>query len=458
MPATAEPPAATETTTQAQDGIAQGAPSTGARPSSFRPPNPAFEAVAKRMSSRLESKAVTADGKPASRLTPAKPDPASTEAPATIPKPDESESGTAQENAGTDTDAGNGEPKQDQTKTEEGKETQAPEARKEKKVSPWRLVDDYKKTNSELKARLETYEKELGELKGTKPAAEVPKDVTERLSKAEARVKELEDDLRFTDYQRHPEFVTKYQKPYNDAWKLATSELSEVAITDPNTGAQRPATAEDMLALVNLPLGQAREYANKLFGEFADDAMGHRKEIKRLFDAQQNALKEARENGATHAKQVQEQTQAQRQQVDKAIKDTWESAKREVVTHEKHSLYLNPVEGDQKGNAALAKGIEFADKAFSANPRDPSLSSEQRKEVVRMHAALMYRAAAYPRMRQWIEERDARIKELQERLDGYAESEPGQAAGTSTSTASENGKPSNPFIRFQQRLEKRAHK
>lgn len=451
MPAPVEAP---PTPTQTTDGISQGAQSTGIRPSNFRPPNPAFDAVAKRLSTRLEAKAVRPDGTPAAQPTP-KPTPAKTEPPqsdpppATVPKPDEAETEVVE----TQTKET---PKEGETSTETQPQT-TPEAKKDKKVSPWRLVDDYKKTNSELKAKLEGYEKELSEIKGTKPAAEVPKDVSERLQKAEARVKELEDDLRFTDYQRHPEFQTRYVKPYNDAWKLAVSELAEVTVTDPNSGAQRAATAEDMLALVNLPLGQAREYANKIFGEFSDDAMAHRKEIKRLFDAQQSALKDAKENGATHAKQVQEQSQQQRQRMDSMIKETWDAAKRETLTHETHGKYLNPIEGDQKGNAALAKGLSFTEKAFALNPRDPSLTDDQRKEAVRMHAALMYRAAAYPRMRQWIEERDARIKELEERLDGYAESEPGQAAGTSKPSPAEAGKPANPFQRFEERLKKRAH-
>lgn len=436
MPDTLTPP-----TPAADTGIAQGAPSTGARPSSFRPPNPAFDRVA--ASIKAKAGPLPAGAKPPPEVP--TPEPAKAEPPKTVELP------KVQDEPETPPE---GQKTEDATPPKEGAETTLEaEPKKEKKVSPWRLLDEWKKTASDWKTKAETAEQELSRIKAGGPA-EPPKDLVDRLKATEAKVKEYEDHLRFLDYQRHPEFVQKYQQPYEQAWKRATSELAEVAVTDPSTGAARPATAEDMLALVNLPLGKAREYANQIFGEFADDAMAHRKEIKSLFDAQQTALKEARENGAARVKQEQEQTQAQRAQLTKFVTETWTEANRAAVTDEKYGKYFTPIEGDQQGNASLAKGFELADKAFGKNPNDPNLSEAERKDIIRMHAALRNRAAAFGRLRQWVEQRDNRIAELEKELEDYKKSEPGT---TSTSKpAQDKGVASDPWARIEQGIRKRA--
>lgn len=448
MTATIDQPA---TTTSAPDtGIAQGAPSTGAAPSSFTPPNPAFEGVKQRLSERLAKKSVplpvaTASAKASEKEAPApeKPAPAlaktettPTEAPAPATEHEE-EAAPATETAKT--------------------EVEAPPAadKPAKKVSPWRLVDEYKKTTTELRTRAETLERELTELKAGKSTAEPPKELVERLESAEKKVREYEDHLRFLDYQRHPEFVEKFQRPYEEAWKRATAELAEVAVTDPATGTVRSATAEDMMALVNLPLGKAREYANQLFGDFADDAMSHRKEIRSLAETQKAALEDAKSKGLERQKAMETQTAAQQAALAKSIGEVWSAANREAVTDEKFGKFFAPVEGDQEGNATLAKGFELVDKAFRDDPRDPSISAEERAARVKRHAAMRNRAAAFGRMRKWIEQRDARIKELEERLDAYAESEPSTGANASNPAAAPS-RPADPYASFAEKLRKRA--
>lgn len=326
---------------------------------------------------------------------------------------------------------------------------------KEKKLSPWRVIDDYKKTTAELKARLESVEKENATLKTSKPA-EVPKEFQERLTAAEKKVAEYEEEIRFTNYQKHPQFIKEYQEPYYAKMAKATAELSEVPVTDPNTGATRAATADDMVMLLSLPLGKAREVADQMFGAFANDAMAHRRDIKAAFDSMKTALEDAKKNGAEREKQWREQQDAEQRQVGEVISNTWSAARREATTDPTHGKYFTPVEGDQKGNAALAKGLEFADKVFKLNPMEPGISKEERADRVRRHAAAFYRQAAYPRMRQWIEERDARIVELEKQLDEYAESEPGQSGGTSKPTQAAPKPGEGFYSSFAEKLRKKA--
>lgn len=468
MPSTESPPTETRPPT-VDTGIAQGAPSTGARPSSFRPPNPALEAAKQRMFGKFGYKSPT----PAPTTAPTrKPEPVQVEpAKPEPPKPDERKTeGDRRTVSGPDSEGTSGRSPEDLEKSQPG--TTPPEAgvstseegdkpnqegslpAKEKKTSPWRVIDDYKKTTSELKAKVETYEKEIASLKSSKPA-EVPKDIQDRLTAAEAKVKEYEDDIRFSNYQRHPEFIEKYQKPYFAAFAKATAELSEVAVTDPNTGATRPATAEDMQMLLSLPLGKAREVADQMFGAFANDAMAHRRDIKAAFDAQKMALEDAKKNGAAREKQWRDQQETQQRQTREVIENTWSAARRESTTDPTHGKYFTPVEGDQKGNAALAKGLEFADKVFKLNPLEPGISNEERADRVKRHAAAYYRQAAYPRMKQWIEERDTRIAELEKQLDEFGASEPAQVGEKAKTTTPSNGQPAF-FDRFKERLRKNA--
>lgn len=448
MPAPAAPPTTTPPETHATDtGVAHGAPSTGAAPSSFRPPNPAFEASKARLMERWGQK-------PAAKVEPAKPTETPTP-PKTEPKPAEPKPLQVEQDSPETTEAIEPSPSSAPSDEPSSKPAEIGEPAKPKKLSPWRVIDDYKKTTAELKAKVEGYEKEISTLKAAKPA-EVPKEVQERLAAAEAKVKEYEDELRFTNYQKHPEFVEKYQKPYYAAMAKATAELSEVPVTDPNTGAVRAATADDMVMLLSLPLGKAREVADQMFGSFANDAMAHRRDIKQAFDAQKTALDEAKKNGAAWEQQRQEQQSAQQREVTEHVSGVWSAARREATTDPKHGKYFTPVEGDQKGNAALAKGLEFADKAFKLNPMEPGISKEEREDRVKRHAAMHYRAAAYPRMRQWLEERDARIAELEKALDEYAGSEPGQAGGTTKPTPAPASAGSNFYEGFAEKLRKRA--
>lgn len=330
----------------------------------------------------------------------------------------------------------------------ESKET-APAKASGKKTSPWRVVDQFK-------AKVASLEKELAESKGKlgKPG-EPPPEITERLSKAETRVKELEEEIRFTNYQKSGEFQDQYQKPYEAAWARAVKELSEVTVTD-GAGNVRPATAEDMLTLVNLPLGKAREQANAMFGEFANDAMGHRKAIKELFDKQQEALQQAKSKADEWEKTRQETATKLHADIDKQVGEIWAKANTDATTDSKYGQYFTPRENDPDWNQRLAKGFELVDKAFTdANPRDPRLTPDQRKTIVERHAAVRNRAAAFGPLRNENERLTKRLAEVEKELSEYKATEAPQAGGTrpapKTPTAT-----NDPWAAVREGLRKRA--
>jgi hypothetical protein len=289
-----------------------------------------------------------------------------------------------------------------------------PKTGKPPKESPWKIIDGYK----ERLAKAERALLEAG--KGG-----IPKEVQERITKAEARAKELEDEIRFVNYEKSPEFKTKYGDPYDAAWKRAVAEVSEIPVND--NGASRPATSQDILDLVNLPLGAARSLANERFGEFADDVMAHRKEIRGLFDQRQAALEEARKTGTQREQELQQQRQANQEKIVGEIKTEWQKANDEALADEKNGSFFKPIEGDEHWNQRLAKGFELVDRAFSENPEAPNLTPEQRKSIVRRHAAVRNRAAAFGPMKHKISTLETKLAELTKELEQFKGSEP--AAG-----------------------------
>jgi hypothetical protein len=257
-----------------------------------------------------------------------------------------------------------------------------------KRVSPWKLFEGEKAARAAA-------EKALQDMKASFVPEQERKTITERLTKAEQRAAELEEHIRFVDYQKSSEFQDKYQKPYTAAWNRAISELGELTLTDPNTQQARRMTSDDLLQLVNLPLQQAREVADQLFGVFANDVMGHRKEIKSLFEQQAAALNDAKKNGAQRLTQLQEQMSKQHAELSAHIQQTWAKVNEDALADPKMAEYFKPKEGNEDWNQRLAKGYALADHAYAENPRDPKLTPEQRISAIKRHAAVRNRAAGW---------------------------------------------------------------
>lgn len=283
----------------------------------------------------------------------------------------------------------------------------------EKKPSPWKMLDKARAENAEL-------QRQISERQAI-PEQE-RKEFQERLTKAETRSKELEDEIRFINYRKSEEFQKQYQEPYERAWKLAMSELGELTVKTPD--GERGLTDRDLLELVNLPLARAREVAEQAFGSFADDIMGHRKTIRSLFEAQSAALEDAKKNGEAREKDRTEKYQRGMAQLQASVTDEWKTVNDTIVKDETYGKYFTPVEGDQEGNQKLAKGFEMVDRAWKENPMDPRLTPEQRKDIIKRHAAVRNRAASWGRLRFENEKLSKQVKELEDRLKAYQGSTP----------------------------------
>lgn len=307
-------------------------------------------------------------------------------------------------------------------KTAEPTETTPAATEKKGKVNPWKLVDEHKAARAKA-------EQEIAELRKSIMDPAKLKELQTKTEQYEKRVKELEEEIRFVNYEKHPEFTEKFKKPYEQAWKRWMVDLRELTLNDPSTGQERPIEPKDVLELVNLDLKSARAKAVETYGEFADDVMNARKEIRGLFDAQNQALELARKQGAEREQQLQKQAQEHMEGLQKHIRETWEKANQEAVSDEKIAHFFKPIEGDEEGNKRLSKGYEMADKAFhSPSPTDPRLTPEQRESVIRLHAAVRNRAAAFGRAMYQNQVLKAKIDELTKELGAFKGAQPGAAA------------------------------
>lgn len=301
----------------------------------------------------------------------------------------------------------------------------------DKKKNPWKLVDEWK-------GKYAVLESEYAKAKQSSLAEQERKDYQTKLETIQKRADDLENEIRFVNYEKSAEYQTKYEEPYKKAWGRAAKELSEIPVKL-GDGTERTATVNDLAEIVNMPLGRARAVADEAFGPFADDIMGYRKEILGLLDAKTAALEDAKKTSIQRDKERAAQQNGQLGEIAKTIKETWDKVNDEFQKDEKYGQFFRPVEGDQEGNTRLAKGFELVDRAFTENPNNPQLTPEERAKIVRRHAAVRNRAASWGRLhadyQKVIAEREALKKEL-EQYKGSAPSTGGRQPATTAAPSS----------------------
>lgn len=279
-----------------------------------------------------------------------------------------------------------------------------PEKSDDEKLGPWqqkqkweKLARQYEQENTKLKAN-------MAEL----PNVEAFK---ERAEKAEARLKEVEDHIKFIDYQQSDEFKTQYEQPYVQAWQRALTEMQELSVST-TEGDSRPATNDDLIHIVQLPLGEARKAAKELFGDSAEDVMAHRRTLRELAGKQQEALDTMKKMGS-------EKLQQQQQALSTARAESGRLFNEYISSDDTQQPFLMEKEGDDEWNNLLNSKRDWIQKAMSTDSTDPKLTPEQRAQVARDHAHIRGRAIGFStlklentRLRNQIEQQRQEIAQL----------------------------------------------
>lgn len=318
----------------------------------------------------------------------------------------------------------------------DGKEPTKPTGAEGKPVKAAELraaYDQAKKRLADSDKKIADFERELKALRDQPKNDAERAELKTKLEQAEKRRTELEDHMRYLDYRKSTEFQEKYEKPYTEAWAGALKEIAELNVTDAE-GNSRPGNSQDLIALCNLPLGQAMAEAKEKFGELASIVLAHRKTIRDLADAQSKAEGEAK----TKSKEFfDNREKTQREQAER-IQGEWRNLNEDAV--KKYPQWFATDESDLEGNKLLEEGFKLADAAFSGQLKP--------EEAIRLHSAIRNKAAGFDRLAYRLNKAGARIKELEKELSGFKESEPTKGEG--------DGKPKKVPVSWEDDLVSRA--
>ncbi len=323
---------------------------------------------------------------------------------------------------------GDSKPKDDKPKDDE------PKTNPELRTAYAALKDKVAKDEPKLK-RLPELEAKIKELESRDETT--TKATQQEIESVKKRNTELEQHMRFVDYEKSTEYRDQFQKPYEDAWGSALRELKGLTmkIEDPKTGEEivREVTQADIAYFANLDPATRRTEINRLFPEDREEVKRHINNISTLAEKANAAREKAKGEAETHAKT---QTEAQRQSQAQRAK-LWKQTNESLAT--KYPKWFGKDEGDPEGNALFDKGKAFSDLVFSPTDLTPErieLLPQMFKEaiqsskpfsqeaLVKLHAIAANKLANHDRAITKLKAATARIAELEKSLKEYEDSGP----------------------------------
>lgn len=315
--------------------------------------------------------------------------------------------------------------------TPEQKETtQAAQGGKPIKTATLRqLKEDAERKLAAAEARIKEFETTSAQPKEDPEK----KKMGETLAQREKRLAELEDEIRFSNYERSTEYKDKYEKPFIDAYGAGRRKVESFKLTDPN-GAERQGTAQDFDAFMRITDdNDAAEKAVELFGNKAPLVMYHREQVLSTNAQRTAALEEYRKSGGERERLRGEQATAHR----KAMAELWENEVKSAVENPKFAPWFKAEAGDTVGAGLLEKGFAFADEAFGKLAKDAAGRTIQKspQEVAKMHAVVRNKAAAFDYAVHKNQLLKKEMKALKEKLKAFEGSVPGPGSGRGTGSA-----------------------
>lgn len=282
-----------------------------------------------------------------------------------------------------------------------------------------------KEANETLRPTIQRLEARVKELE-TSPADTKP--LQEKLSALEKRNQELERHIAFVDYSKSTEFQQKYEQPFNEAWARAVRDFSQLSVRVPDGVDDleqpkfklRPATADDLLALAQMPLSQMDEQAEAMFGRSHARVINHVEKIRELYAVKEKALADAQKTASERATTTQAQTRAQTEATVKAFEDTTKA----IVT--KYPAIFGPDESDPKGNTLLQRGFAEVDRMFRPTQETMPKTTQ---EAIELHARIRLKAANHDRLALRLKNLRAELEETKKALAEYEQSEPTAGKG-----------------------------
>lgn len=276
------------------------------------------------------------------------------------------------------------------------------------------------------------YERTQAELSDWKKKAEAPREdpelpkMKETLAQREKRLAELEEEIRFSAFERSDDYKSRYEKPFLDAYQAGRSKAASLKVTNPDTGESRQGTHADFDAIMRMTDDDAAaEAAASLFGNKSAVVMYHRERVQELNNARVNAVEEYRKTGGER-----EQARSEaRKQAEAALAQSFNAEVKAGL--EKYPKWFKAIDGDAQSAEILAAGMALADIAFGQPQKDAEGRVVKRSpaELVKLHAAMRNKAGAFDHVVYLLAKERKALKEAMTKLKQYEASEPGGGTG-----------------------------
>lgn len=286
-------------------------------------------------------------------------------------------------------------------------------------------MEKLEKDLKERTTRLEELQREH-EKSGTDSKA-----LTERLAAREKELADVQKMLRALKREKSPEFVQKYDRPFNDAAEYAKTEIEQLIIQpqmDANgniTEGERQATWDgDFANLFRMPRGKAIQEANRLFGPAAGMVVNHLTELWRMDHSRKQALEaEMRDYEKTVNDDI-ARTNSEQQ----FIRDQWMAVNNDIAS--RNADWFGESK-DAEENSIFKEALQVIDAGLSGT------MTPQQKIV--HDAQVRLRAAAAPRLAYRLNKAEARIAELETALSEAKGSKPGATRRPTSGAATPAG-------------------
>lgn len=361
-------------------------------------------------------------------------------------------------------------PEVDEPEVVESKAADKPETTKPNTDKPKSNVQILKDNYEKAKKEREQYKSELEKLKSAKPTEDPDKPIlTKRLTELEQENKDLQERLKFADYQGSDEYKKQYLEPYQKTAKNAVSRATQLKVGD--VGSQRNLTEAEFWSIVHIGNeDDALAKAEELFGAGSAKAnfvVERRNEILAAHQRGQDAIEDYRAKSGERTKAESEKTALERSQAEAKQKQLVEKFDAYVKEREEAKPEYNKADdGDEQGAKVLNLGSAMADLGFGRfkpeqiehlpqSLRDKMEANGGKlppEDMAEVHAAMRAAMREAPFVKLKLNRALARQKELETELAQYKESEP-ESAGGSRRPPAKSGR-----LTFEQEIERIANR
>jgi len=301
---------------------------------------------------------------------------------------------------------------------------QVPRFKSDKDFRGWGLKG-YKEAK-QLRQDLQALQAKHEEISAKVPQTETErKQLADKLAAVEKQFNEVQEELKYQNYQRSDEYKKNYEKPYHDAISRAHQEIAEFTVNEEDrTQApdgdgkypmkERQATPADFDEIYGMKLGPATKLASKKFGpEALPIVMNHYNAIRGLAQKALGALNEWKEKSAQREKDM----ATQRVQTAQQVEALWTQVNADIKA--KNPDLFDERKDNKEWNENLAKGTAMADAYFSDRTNMPV------QQRVVFDAQVRNRIAAFPALVGHVRKLEAELAQAQKDIAELRGSGPG---------------------------------